>query len=310
MEAQTDAIQPNPVSGSNHSLHTDSEFNNADGPPTIQTPQPGRIRAPIVKTPEQSYSLPSAPKFDRFRHHSKRIFLNKGWMSIGFVSTQLRGCVRSDFPIHRSLNFSVDRSMAYQYSLNRTARGKSFSKQRSIVRTRRGVVGTSTTDDRVMMTRATAHEGGEATGTEEMNVRTQTVKASMNLDSLAEAGLSAEVSASVSHTNEMQTSAMDGESGQIRRDTQSQDTRQYVVMGLFSQVTGVPNETLIRIRTSEGRRSSIGLFRSMSVAVMRIRGIGAVFSLKDVKAFGIYQVRSTKEQARSGQVRPDHHPSS
>ncbi|KAH9221683.1 hypothetical protein DL95DRAFT_287645 [Leptodontidium sp. 2 PMI_412] len=82
---------------------------------------------------------------------------------------------------------------------------------------------------------------------------------------------------------------MDGESGQIRRDTQSQDTRQYVVMGLFSQVTGVPNERLIRIRTSEGRRSSIGLFRSMSVAVMRIRGIGAVFSLKDVKAFGIYQ---------------------
>ncbi|PVH85824.1 hypothetical protein DL98DRAFT_376870, partial [Cadophora sp. DSE1049] len=58
---------------------------------------------------------------------------------------------------------------------------------------------------------------------------------------------------------------------------------QYVVIGLFSKVNGVPSERLIKIKEASG------LFRSMWWAIVSLRGVGGVFSLKDIKGFGIYK---------------------
>jgi hypothetical protein len=59
---------------------------------------------------------------------------------------------------------------------------------------------------------------------------------------------------------------------------------QYVVIGLFSRVNGVPRERLIKVK------EPAYLFRYMSWGIIRLRGVGAFFSLKDVEGFALYKV--------------------
>ncbi|KAL2074119.1 hypothetical protein VTL71DRAFT_7897 [Oculimacula yallundae] len=57
----------------------------------------------------------------------------------------------------------------------------------------------------------------------------------------------------------------------------------YLVVGILSQVGGVPYERLIRIEKSSG------LSRLIWRAVLRLRGTEAIFSLKDVQGFKVYK---------------------
>jgi len=59
----------------------------------------------------------------------------------------------------------------------------------------------------------------------------------------------------------------------------------YIVIGLFSSITGAPKERLVLVKEPKT------LFRHMWWAIIRLRGFGALLSLKDVKSFAVYQVR-------------------
>jgi hypothetical protein len=60
----------------------------------------------------------------------------------------------------------------------------------------------------------------------------------------------------------------------------------YVVLGIFSGADGIPKERLVSIK------DPAWLFWCMFWAILRLRGIGYFLSLKDVKAFSIYKVRT------------------
>lgn len=65
----------------------------------------------------------------------------------------------------------------------------------------------------------------------------------------------------------------------------------YVVVGLFSRINGVPRERLIEIKKSKR------LFFYIWWAIISLRGMDAIFSLKDVRGFAIYKVRSPMEHS-------------
>jgi hypothetical protein len=59
---------------------------------------------------------------------------------------------------------------------------------------------------------------------------------------------------------------------------------QYVVIGLFSRVTGIPRERLVIVKKPKH------LFRRMRWGIIKLRGIEAFLSLRGVKGFAIYEV--------------------
>jgi len=59
---------------------------------------------------------------------------------------------------------------------------------------------------------------------------------------------------------------------------------QYVVIGLFSHVTGIPRERLVIVKKPKH------LFRRMRWGIIKLRGIEALLSLRGVKGFAIYEV--------------------
>jgi hypothetical protein len=61
-------------------------------------------------------------------------------------------------------------------------------------------------------------------------------------------------------------------------------TERYVVLGLFSPIDGIPREKMVFIRHSER------IFRDLFWAIVRLRGLRGLFSLKDVRTFAIYKV--------------------
>jgi hypothetical protein len=74
------------------------------------------------------------------------------------------------------------------------------------------------------------------------------------------------------------------EPGQPPEGEKAKKPKHYLVIGLFSPVTGVPRERLITVKNPKN------LFRRMWWEIMKLRGIGAILSLKDIKGFAVYQV--------------------
>ena len=62
----------------------------------------------------------------------------------------------------------------------------------------------------------------------------------------------------------------------------------FVVIGIFSPLTGIPSERLVTVSKPKH------LFRDLWWGIMRLRGIEAFVSLKDVKGFAVYQVSPTR----------------
>ncbi|KAL1297430.1 hypothetical protein AAFC00_004960 [Neodothiora populina] len=67
-----------------------------------------------------------------------------------------------------------------------------------------------------------------------------------------------------------------------RKQRETEDAGKYVVLGIFNRVDGRPQEILVDIR------DDARLFCSVYCSIIRLRGLAAFFSLKDVKYFKVF----------------------
>jgi hypothetical protein len=71
------------------------------------------------------------------------------------------------------------------------------------------------------------------------------------------------------------------------KDDQSNIPRYFVVLGVFSKADNLPQDRIIFFTNPKK------LFRYLFWAIVRLRGITGLFSLKDVKGFALYTVRTS-----------------
>jgi hypothetical protein len=70
----------------------------------------------------------------------------------------------------------------------------------------------------------------------------------------------------------------------VSDDNNYHENTHFIVIGIFSRDTEVPRERLLRVSNPKV------FFKELAWSIIKLRGKEALFSLKDVKGFGVYQV--------------------
>ncbi|KAH7364142.1 hypothetical protein BKA65DRAFT_490533, partial [Rhexocercosporidium sp. MPI-PUGE-AT-0058] len=250
--------------------------------PELSTPQPSLkpaaysnavVAEPVPNVPEHIHILPAAPRLDRFHEYTEVTFglgiVPFGVFALNIEETQLRGCARIDDSLPRRswvrtriLGFKI---WQYELPIWDTPHVDVEETHTETLETR--------DDDRVESVLGDYDIRLSASLNDSHRSRT-----SVDLESLAEAGISAAGSA-----NGHVEASVDQVRTGYRLSRGRRQKHHYVVVGVFSRVTSVPTERLLEI--SKPSR----LFRSIWWASVAIRGNGMLFSLRDIKGFNIYQ---------------------
>lgn len=265
--------------------------------PPVVDPVQGNLKSPSPdhpalppQAPQEVHTLPEAPTFHRFQEYNHRYKIALAGFSYTVETSGKRGCVRFEVEQGRRSQLLISTGGA---TLERTVEnltspdGATSSRQYEslthklepdrlndkLVESYRAADGTAS--KRVTNTHESAGNRNQRV-VETTTARDGTVKERENIDmNVNVSGVGGGLGGSWSREYSTQV-------GQPEHATLK---CKYVVMGLFSRVNGVPRERLIEIKTPKR------LFFYIWFSIISLRGIDAIFSLKDVRGFAIYQVR-------------------